>query len=60
MNKAILDKEIATVDLIWSNIGNEWIASLITIDDSKTIESTGKTRAEALRNLADDIEWENS
>jgi hypothetical protein len=49
----------ATVEVTYSNIGREWIASLVGADDNTLAFARAKTRADALRLLADEIEGES-
>jgi hypothetical protein len=52
----IADTVPAEVEVVYSNIGKEWIAELVD-DGGKTLAfSRGSTRADVLRGLADAIE----
>lgn len=53
----IKDTTDADIQCYYSNGSNEWIATLNRVFDYEILAfGRGRTRAEALRNLADDIE----
>jgi predicted RNase H-like HicB family nuclease len=52
----IADVIEATVDLAYSNLTERWYASLLDIEGEVIVYATGRTRADALRNLADAME----
>lgn len=54
--RGIPDSVAATVDVSYSNIGEEWCAQLFDEDGHKLAAATAQSRAEALRALADEIE----
>ena len=53
---AILDSVEATVECTYSNIGEEWCAALISPEGKTLAVGKSDTRADALHNLADEIE----
>jgi hypothetical protein len=53
---SIPDSVAATVEVVYSNIGEEWIAGLYDENGKAIVEVTGMTRAGALANLVDEIE----
>lgn len=46
----------ATVDVVYSNIGEEWCASLVGEDGKTLAYAKAQSRAEAIRGLAEEIE----
>jgi hypothetical protein len=53
---SIPDSTAATVEVVYSNIGEEWCASLVDEDGSTLAHAKADSRADALRGLADEIE----
>ena len=45
----------ATVDLAYSNLTKRWYASFLDMDGEVVVYATAATRADALRNLADEM-----
>jgi hypothetical protein len=53
----VIDDSIsATVDVTYSNIGEEWCAQLIDEDGRTLASAKSLTRADALRELAEEID----
>lgn len=53
---SIPDSVAAIVDVVYSNIGEEWCASLVDEEGKTLAHATAQTRAGALHELADEIE----
>ena len=45
-----------TVDLAYSNLTERWYASFLDMDGDVVVYATAATRADALRNLADEMD----
>jgi hypothetical protein len=53
---SIPDSTAATVEVVYSNIGEEWCAELLDESGNSLASGRGETRVDALRELADEIE----
>lgn len=54
--RVIPDLFPATVEVVYSNLGREWIASLFDENGKEVVGVRAPTRADALRALADELE----
>lgn len=52
---SVPDSVQAQVECAYSNIGKEWIAGLYDRSGAPILEVKGKTRAEAIYNLAEEL-----